>query len=125
MFDDNPRQCWLVPLVGTIVLVCFVWMQFSVRPEVAEVLRSHCVGPLLRMSQTWSGGLGGNTWSDRSSFVCLRTLKAYTISASNSAPVKVTEEGSVWWALWLLGLVAWLGWRLWRMGSRGLRELKT
>jgi hypothetical protein len=111
------RPLWVVWFVGLIVVGSFVWSQFSVRAEVSHALRSHCEGAALRLSHKSSWGIGDDTWSDRSDFVCLRNMKSYHINASSSAAPRVTEGASWWPGLWLLLLVIWIGRRLWVMGQ--------
>jgi hypothetical protein len=121
MLSVNPRAKylqarWLMWLVALILVGSFVWSQLNIRAEVAQALRSRCEGAAIRFSQKSTWGIGEETWSERSDFVCLRNLKSYHISASSSAAPRVTEEASWWPGLWLLLLVMWIGRRLWVMG---------
>jgi hypothetical protein len=113
----GPQARWVIGVVGAILVVSFVWSQFNVRAEVAQALRSHCEGASLRVSQRWSGGLfDTEKWSERSVFVCLRTMKSYEIRASNSTAPLVTGGTSWWPVLWLVLALAWLSRKLWLMG---------
>lgn len=113
----SPQARWVVWLIGPILVVSFVWSQFNVRAEVAQALRSNCEGAVLRLSHKSSWGIGDNTWSDRSDFVCLRNMKSYEISASSSAAPRITEGASWWPALCMLLAVAWIGRKLWTLGQ--------
>jgi hypothetical protein len=113
----SPQARWVVWLVGAILVVSFVWSQFSVRAEVSQTLRSRCEGSVLRLSHKSSWGIGENTWSDRSVFVCLRNMKSYEISASSSTAPRRTESASWWPVLWLLLAVGWLSRTLWVLGQ--------
>ena len=62
-------------------------------------------------------GFGTDKWSERSVFVCLRTMKSYEIRASNSTAPLVTAGTSWWPGLLLLLVVAWLGRKFWLMGK--------
>jgi len=113
----RPQARWVIWVVGPSLLICFVWSQFNVRAELAQALRSHCEGASLRVSQRWSGAaFDAAKWSERSVFLCLRTMKSYEIRASNSTVPLVTGGTSWWLSLWLLAAVAWLGRMLWVMG---------
>jgi hypothetical protein len=114
--SSNPPPRWVVWIVGLIVVGSLVWSQFNIRAEVAQALRSRCEGVALRFSHKSSWGIGDDTWSERSDFVCLRNMKSYHISASNSAAPRVTEGASWWPGLWLLLLFIWIGRKLWVMG---------
>jgi hypothetical protein len=111
-----PQSRWVIWLVALIIVGSLVWSQFNIRAEVAQALRSRCEGAAVRFSQNSTWGIGEATWSERSVFLCLRNMKSYQISASNSAAPRVTEGGSWWPGLWLLLLVIWIGRKLWVMG---------
>jgi hypothetical protein len=114
----HSRPPWVVWFVGLIVAGSFIWSQFNIRAEVSQALRSRCEGAALRLSHKSSWGIGDDTWSDRSDFVCLRNMKSYHISASNSAAPRITEGASWWPGLLLLLFVLWIGRKLWMMGQR-------
>ena len=103
-----------------IILVCIVaWLQFNIRPEVAQALRSRCEGAALRISYDGqTGAFGTGTWAERSVFICLRNMKSYQVSASNSAAPLVREYTSWWPALLLPIAIVWVGRKLWVNGRR-------
>ncbi len=111
---------WVGWLVAIIVVGFFVWSQFNIRTEVAQALRrSRCEGAALQVSyEGQTGAFGTGTWAERSAFICLRNMKVYQISASNSAAPLVSEDASWWPGLLLVLAVAWIGRKLWTMARR-------
>jgi hypothetical protein len=119
VFDKYTPPRWVGWFVAVIVVGIVVWSQFNIRVEVAQALRSRCEGAALQVRYDGqTGAFGTGTWAERSVFICLRNMKMYQISASNSAAPLVSEDTSWWPGLLVVLAVAWVGRKLWTMGRR-------
>jgi hypothetical protein len=109
---------WVGWFVTVIVMGFIVWAQFNIRAEVAQALRSRCRGAALLVSYDGETGASGTgTWAERAAFICLRNMRVYQTSVSNSAALQVSEDASWWPGLLVAIAVVWVGRKLWEMGK--------
>jgi hypothetical protein len=109
---------WAGWVVTVIVMGIIVWAHFNIRAEVAQALRSRCGGTALLVSYDGETGASGTgTWAEHSAFICLRNMKVYQTSVSNSAALQVSEDASWWPSLLVAIAVVWIGRKLWEMGK--------